>query len=182
MAVLPAVTRPASTVAAAAVAAWVIFLAMDFWMHAVVLAAHWKASAQFFRPPEELFRLIPFGYAAFAIQCGALAWLMWRLTVDRTSLSWTLKFGALAGLLYWGSWTLAIYSVFRIPLPTVFWWTLGATLETIFAALAAAWVLSSARPWRRTTAVIGIALLLLIAAAVAQNLLVPREAFTPAGT
>lgn len=67
-----------SKIIAATVAAWFIYLSIDFLIHAVILATWWKKTADYWLSPEDLFRLIPIGYASFAIYCGALTWLFVR--------------------------------------------------------------------------------------------------------
>ncbi|HUF48748.1 MAG TPA: hypothetical protein VMM93_13105, partial [Vicinamibacterales bacterium] len=66
-------------VAPAALSAWLIFLAIDFLAHAVILADWWRATEAYWLPPMELFKWIPFGYGAFAILVGTMTWLLVRL-------------------------------------------------------------------------------------------------------
>jgi hypothetical protein len=124
-------------------------LALDFLGHAVLLASYWRATAQYWRPPSELFRLIPVGYASFGVYCVGLVWLLVRLADGSPSVGGGLRFGAAAGLLYWGSFALGAFSVFAMPISAVLYWTLCGTVESAIAAAVAAWTFSAERPWRR---------------------------------
>ena len=82
----------------AAVAAWISYVVIDFLTHGVFLTGWWRAAEPYLLPPRELFRSIPFGYASFAIYCGALTWLLARLYGGRVSVLAGVRFGAVAGL------------------------------------------------------------------------------------
>jgi len=168
-----------SRVAAGAAAAWFLYIAIDFLSHAVLLASYWKATVEYWRPPEELLLFIPFGYAAFAILCGALAWLMARLYGEKLNVAIGAKFGLIAGLLYWGAGTLGAYSALRMPPSALISWPASGTASTVLACVAAAWTMAGPRPWRRAGLAFAIALGVLVLGVVAQNLFVPREAFNP---
>jgi hypothetical protein len=66
-------------VTAAMLSAWLVFLALDFLSHAVVLADWWRATESYWLPPVELFKRIPYGYGALALPAGTMTWLLVRL-------------------------------------------------------------------------------------------------------
>ena len=177
---MDAATRPAaSLVLPATLAAWLIYVAADFWTHAVILAPYWKRNAEYWRPMEELFQLIPVGYASFLVYCFALAWLLARLYPDSLTIKRGLRFGALAGLVTGAFVWLGVYSVFRMPASAIAYWTVCTGAESSLAGGVAAWVFGARKPWRHVAAALGLSLLLLILAVVAQNLFVPDVQLRP---
>ena len=158
---------------AAALAAWVMFLAVDFLLHAVIFSSWWKATEHYWLSPSELFRLIPYAYASFAIYCVALTWLFVRIFRDKRTLGIASRFGAFAGLIFGVSISLANYSVFLVPSSTLLVWTVSYSIESTVACTTSQWVLDTERPWRRVGLVFGVAILILIVSVVFQNLLSP---------
>jgi hypothetical protein len=162
-----------SKIIAGAIAAWFIYLSIDFLLHAVILSTWWKDTAVYWLSPEDLFRMIPFGYASFAIYCGALTWLLVRLLGDRRTLGNAGKFGAIAGLVYGVNTILANYSVFSMPSSFLLVWPGSIIIESTLACATASWVLDGKQSWRRVGLVFGAAVLILIMSVVLQNLLFP---------
>jgi len=164
-------------IAAGATAALFLYIAVDFLIHGVTLAWYWKATAEYWRPQEELFRLILPSYGAFAILCGVLAWLMARLYGEKLNVATGARFGLIAGLLYSGVGAVGSYCVFRMPASALFYWPLSGTVLAVVACTSAAWTMTAPRPWRRVVFSFLIALALLILGVVAQNLFVPRDVY-----
>ena len=160
---------------AAAVAAWFIYLAVDFLLHAVILATWWKTTESYWRPPQELFHLIPYAYASFAIYCLVLTWLFVRIYSDKRTFGAACRFGAIAGLVYGFSVILANYSVFRMPASALLVWPASFIIGSAVACAVAQWVLDVERPWRRVVIVFGATVLLIIVSVVFQNLLYPAN-------
>lgn len=160
---------------AAAVAAWFIYLAIDFLLHAVIFASWWKTTESYWLSPHELFRSIPFGYASFAIYCLALTWLFVRIYGDERTFGAAFRFGAAAGLVFGLSMILANYSVFRMPASALLVWPASFIIASPVACAAAGWVLDSERPWRRVVLVFGATVLLIIVSVVLQNILYPAN-------
>jgi hypothetical protein len=158
---------------AASTAAWLITVAVDFLLHAVLLAPWWRATEAYWLPPMQLFARIPFAYAAFAIYCALLSWLLIRLYGPGLSLRRGVVAGAAAGLIYGTAGILANYSVFPLPLSALLVWPLAAMLESAAAGGVCAWVLHTAHPWRRVGMVAGITAALLILSIILQNVLFP---------
>ncbi|HUF27480.1 MAG TPA: hypothetical protein VMM18_10930 [Gemmatimonadaceae bacterium] len=157
----------------AALAAWLLYLAVDFLTHAVIMAGWWRDTGQFWLRPEELFRRIPFGYASFALYCAVLVWLMTRLPGRGAGVVAGLRFGAIAGAVYGILVALAIYSVFRAPVSLLLVWPLFFTAASVAAGGGAASVLGSERPWRRLAAAFGIAIFVFVIGVALQNTLFP---------
>jgi hypothetical protein len=155
----------------AVISAWFAYLVIDFLTHAVVIASYWRATASYWLPPRELFRMIPLSYALFAIYCVVSTWLMIRLYGNRPPLFIGLRFGATAGMLLGGYAALGSYCIFRMPASALIVWPLSVTVASAGAGAAAAWVLTGDHPWRRFGFVFGAAVLLFVLGVVAQNLL-----------
>jgi len=162
-----------SKIIPAAVSAWFIFLSIDFLLHAVILATWWKKTADYWLSPEDLFLMIPIGYASFAIYCGALTWLYVRIVGDRRTIGTAFQFGAIAGLVYGVSTILANYAVFAMPSSLLLVWSGSILIESTLACATASWVLDAERSWRRVGLVFGAAVLIFIMSVVLQNLLFP---------
>jgi hypothetical protein len=140
-------------ITAAAVAAWLIYLAIDFLLHAVIFASWWKATESYWLSQQELFRRIPFAYVLFAIYCLVLTWLFVRIYGDRRTFGAALRFGAIAGLVFGASFL----------------------IESTVACGVANWVLDAERLWRRVGLVFGVTVLLIIVSVVSQNLFYPTN-------
>lgn len=160
----------------AALAAWLAYLVLDFLMHGVFLAAWWRAAEPYLLPPRDMLRLIPLGYASFAIYCGALTWLVARLYGGRVGVIAGLRFGVVAGLVSGTASALGTYSVLRMPPMALLIWPASVVVESAIAGALAAWVLVAARPWRRVGVVLCAVIVLFIAGVVIQNLWFPTPA------
>ena len=160
----------------AALAAWLGYLVLDFLMHGVFLAAWWRAAEPYLLPTRDMLRLIPLGYASFAIYCGALTWLVARLYGERVSVIASLRFGVIAGLVSGAASTLGTYSALRMPPTALLIWPASVVIESAIAGALAAWVLVAERPWRRVGLVLCAGIVLFIVGVVIQNLFFPTPA------
>ena len=160
----------------AAIAAWAGYLVLDFLMHGVFLAAWWRAAEPYLLPTRDMVRLIPLGYASFAIYCGALTWLVERLYRGHVGVIAGLRFGAIAGLVFGLASTLGTYSALRMPPAALLVWPASVVVESAIAGALAAWVLVAARPWRRVGLVLCAVIVLFLVGVVIQNLFFPTPA------
>jgi hypothetical protein len=103
-------------------AGWLGYLVADFWTHAVLLAAWWRATEAYWLPPLELFHRIPFAYVSFGIYTFGALWLTVRVLGLRPALGRTIGFGALLGLVMGAVAGLANYSVFPMPWTSLLVW------------------------------------------------------------
>jgi len=81
-------------------ASWLAMIALDLLLNAGLFAKLWLVPGSFLLSPEELFRRLPLGYAAFLLQAIAYVWLTKLIgagTWRRSSL-FGLKLGALLGI------------------------------------------------------------------------------------
>ncbi len=95
--------------------AWLIFLALDFLSHATLLSSLWAKDLAALKSPEELFRLIPFGYLSFLLLTLLIGSVYVRLYPEGGSPGIGLRFGMWFGLLFAASNFLAWHSVFQLP-------------------------------------------------------------------
>ena len=154
---------------AAAAAAWLVYLAVDFLAHGVVLESWWRMTESSWLPPQTLLARIPLAYLSFAIYAVAVTWLLVNLVGPRPAILSGLGFGALAGCIS-GVWSvLSIYSVIPMPQASLLIWPVVAILESSAAGAAAAFILRSASPWRRLIFVLLITLALFLLGVILQN-------------
>lgn len=159
-----------------ALAAWLIYLTTDFLLHAVLLSAWWRATANYWLSPTQLFQFIPFAYVSSALYCAAFSWLLVRLYGPQPSVRRGLLFGTVTGLIFGIVTVLANYSVFSMPISALLVWPLSTTLDSAFEGVAAAWVLGAQHPWRRLGIVLGIAVGLFVLGVILQNVFFPSAA------
>lgn len=169
----PDSTQQRPPILAAAVAAWLAFLAFDFLAHAVFLATWWHATEKYWLSPNMLFNMIPVAYASFAIYAVALTWLLVRLMGPRPEMIRSLAFGASAGVLYGVTGAMGNYSVLPMPMSALIIWPVSFGVESAAAAVAASAVLRAVRPWLRTVFVFLAAVGLIIVGIALQNLWLP---------
>jgi len=157
----------------AALAAWLGYLAADFLTHAVILASYWRETEDYWLPPMEMFRRIPFGYGSFAVYCLALTWLLARLYGEQVTLPVGLRFGLVAGVTFGLTTALGTYSLLRLPLSYFVVAPTTTALESTVVGGLAAWVLRGERRWRRVGLVLAVAVLLFAVGVLIQTAILP---------
>jgi hypothetical protein len=115
----------------AVMAAWLLSLGFDLFLHAGLLARLYARPSPFLLPAEDAFRRIPLGYAAFLVLTVALFWLYRRLNV-RGALN-GFRMGLFAGLVLWGAWSLGLYSVSVAEADLLLGWWVGQGVELALA-------------------------------------------------
>ena len=155
----------------ATVAAFLIYVILDFTMHAVVWAAWWRDHGTFSLSLLELAQRIPIGYSSFAIYSAGLCLLLASEHSGRARVLVGLRLGAIVGMAYGLMFALGVYSIARIP---PFFLVLGPVSTAVCSAGAGgagAWVLGGVRKWRRVGLVALGGVVLFVLAIVAQNVL-----------
>ena len=141
------------------VLAWIAFIAVDFFVHAGLLARLYLRAGPAVLPPMEAFRRIPFGYAAFLLYVAILYWVMRRAGAA----GW--RRGALFGLALGAVWsagsTVAQYSILTVPAPLLVGWGAAQILEFAAAGMVIGGGLAGA-PTRRLALVTGALLAALV--------------------
>ncbi|MGD1047327.1 MAG: hypothetical protein ABR899_01085 [Candidatus Krumholzibacteriaceae bacterium] len=81
-------------------AGWLAMIALDLLLNAGLFAKLWLVPSSFLLSPEDLFRRLPLGYAAFLLQAVAYVWLTKLIGAGtwRRATIFGLKLGALLGV------------------------------------------------------------------------------------
>jgi len=119
----------------------VVFLlwsALDFVIHSVILGAEYQATAALWRPFEQM--KLGLTYLSTLIAAGAFAGI-YMLLVSPKSVKAGIVFGLLIGLFSGVPMSLGSYSVMPITVSIAGVWFLGMMIETILAGLCVAAIL-----------------------------------------
>lgn len=108
-------------------AAWILSLGFDLFLHAGLLATLYLEPGPFLLLPEQAFRRIPFGYLAFLLLTLGIYWLFRRLGV-RGAMS-GLRYGFAVGAVTWGAFAAGLYSISTATVPLLAGWWIGQTAE-----------------------------------------------------
>jgi hypothetical protein len=150
----------------AAVPAWFMTIAVDFFFYGGVFAFLFQRDDPYVLASHELLARIPAGYASFAIEVLALGWLLSRLQIEH----WRdgARVGAVAGSVVGGALLLSFWSVAATSgALLVSWWVV---LTAQMGAAGAVFVAAVHVPLRRLAKrVVVVALLLLVATVILQN-------------
>lgn len=109
--------------------AWLVFLVLDFLVHAVFLRSFWAQEYSALKTEDELFRLIPFGYLSFLLLTFLLGWVYTRLFRGDGDAKRGLAFGATVGGLFALSNFFGWYSFLNLPPLFLFLASLGYFVE-----------------------------------------------------
>jgi len=106
---------------------WFSALGFDLFQNAGLFAKLLLDSQSAFLPPEQLFRRIPMGYMAFLLATILMIWLQAKLE----TYGWErgVGFGLKFGLLSEAALVLGNYSLFPVPVPLLFAWYIGGTVQ-----------------------------------------------------
>jgi len=88
---------------------WLAMVGVDFVLNAALFAGMYRDGGAFMLPPEEAFRRIPLGYAAFLILALGTVELAHRL--GARSIIDGLRLGFASGAALAGEWGLGLYSI-----------------------------------------------------------------------
>lgn len=160
----PTTARAASAI----LAAWVLSLGIDIFLHAGVLAHLYREPSPFLLTAEQALRRIPIGYLAFLGLTVSLYWLLQQLRVRGAMAGFRLA--AVAGAIVWGALALGLYSISTAPLPLLGGWWFGQTIELGTAGAVLGASASGARLGRIWKLVIAAVVACLIGIVVLQTL------------
>lgn len=158
---------------AALIGSFLAMVAVDFLFHAVLLSQWWRATATFWRPPNQLFAYIPYAYASFVLYAAGLNWLLIRLKGNRPSLRAATLVGAAAGAIVGAAGVLATYSAVPLPLSALLVFPLSFVAVLAAGCTASTLVLTAARPWRRVALLAAASLAVFALGVILQNVLFP---------
>ena len=128
----PGLLSPRSTISLV-MAAWVLSLGFDFFLHGGLLARIYMRESPFLLDPMTAFVRIPAGYLAFLLLTAGLMILLRTLGVR----GWKDggKVGVAVGLFLWGTMALGLWSITTARVDTLLAWSLGQGVELGLAGL-----------------------------------------------
>lgn len=136
-------------------AAWVLSLGFDFFLHGGLLARIYVGESPFLLDPMTAFARIPAGYLAFLLLTIGLLWLFRRLDVRGWREGGTLGLGV--GLFIWLTMALGLWSITTAGVDTLLAWGFGQGIELGLAGMvlgAGRAGMPMPRVWRRVAAAV----------------------------
>jgi len=106
---------------------WLSMIAVDFFLHAGLLASLYTQPSPFLLPPETAFGLIPLGYLSFILLAALLVWLACALHMAGARQGFF--FGLVLGVLIWGSFMMGLASISTASPALILGWFVGQTME-----------------------------------------------------
>lgn len=149
--------------ATAILAAWLLSLGFDVFLHGGLLARLYVEPSPFLLGPDDAFKRIPLGYLAFLILTAAMYWLFRRLHI--TGVSAGGRYGAAAGAVVWGAFVVGLYSISTAGVLLLAGWWVGQAVELGLAGAVLGAFLGGVPP-RRIWGVVVVAVVVLLAATI----------------
>lgn len=112
--------------------AWLIFIGIDFLIHASLLEKLWAEDVAAIKPSLDLAVLIPVGYTSFLLLTILVGFVCIKVYPNKPSFNSFLKFGLIFGFFYALSNLLAVYSYVNIPLNHLLFINVGYLIEICF--------------------------------------------------
>jgi hypothetical protein len=123
----PTTERPLRRLVGLGALVWLAMIAVDFFLHAGLLASLYTQPSPFLLPQEAAFALIPLGYLSFVLLAVLLVWLAGALHVASTRSGFL--FGLMLGTLIWGAFLMGLASISTAGPPLILGWFVGQTVE-----------------------------------------------------
>lgn len=152
-----------------ALAAWLVFLMIDFLAHASVLKPFWDKGYSALKSLDQLFVLIPFGYLSFLLLTLLIGWLYVRIYGVSGNSKKGILFGVLFGVLFSLSIFLTWYSAIDLPAEFIFFISLVYFVEILGVSWVFGYLYHPRSIKKRFWLVMAIVLLGLVIAIVIQN-------------
>jgi len=114
-----------------ALLAWIVFIGIDFLMHASILESLWAEEIQAIKSSVDLAILIPMGYLSFLFLTLLVGFVFVRIYTQQPKTASMFKFGVIFGGLYAISNLLAVYSYIEIPIKQLIFFNLTYWIEII---------------------------------------------------
>lgn len=108
-----------------------IFIGLDFFFHASLLKTLWTEPVTAIKSNEELFKLIPAGYASFFVLTLLTGYLFFRIFPGQTTRKESFLFGLIFGGLFAVTNFLGLYSYVNIPLKQLLVFNLVYLIEIL---------------------------------------------------
>lgn len=149
--------------------AWLVFIGVDFFFHASLLAPYWSGEISGLLSQDVLFRRIPYGYASFLVLTGMVYYLLHISLGETISMRSALRFGGIFGGTFALSNFLGLYSYVEVPFEHLLVFNLVYFVELIIVS---AYIYRVKSSTGRTIIwhTLGLFFLLLLAGVVIQNI------------
>ena len=149
--------------------AWLLFIGVDFFFHASLLGTFWEEDIAALKPQGELFKLIPFGYAAFLLQTLLVGYVFKRFFHIKPARHELLRFALIMAVLLSVSNLLALYSYIDLPLTQLILFNLVLFLEVLVVSLVYNSLLFTLQPRKAAGYAVLIFILLIVSGILIQN-------------
>ena len=114
------------------IAVFILWSILDFVIHGVLLSEAYKATAELWRPMEEM----KMGLMRIVVLISAIAFvLIYTLFINEKNVKTALKYGILFGVAMGISMGYGTYSVMAIPYNMAFTWFWGTLIEAALGGL-----------------------------------------------
>ena len=155
----------------AVIAAWLVYIGIDFLFHASILAQYWNDDIVAIKSESELFQLIPFGYASFLLLTMLLAFLYNAIFKETPYTGTVMGFGVVFSGLFSISNLLAMYSYIDIPINVLLLFNMVYFIELMAATYVIHRTSVFARPARMVLYGVIVFFICLISGVIIQNVM-----------
>ena len=115
--------------------AWLVFIGIDFLIHASLLENLWKEKVSAIKSLENLAILIPGGYLSFLLLTVLIGFVFIKIFPKQETFKSSLRFGVIFGFLFSLSNLLGLFSYIRLPLGHLIFINMGYFIEIIAVVL-----------------------------------------------
>ncbi|MFC1553449.1 hypothetical protein ACFL7D_02335 [candidate division KSB1 bacterium] len=150
--------------------AWLIFIGIDFIIHASVLAELWLKEVPAIKDLTELAYLIPFGYLSFLILTLLFGWIFLKIHPEDPGMNNAVIFGIKFGGLFSAANFSGLYSFVDIPLLHLFAFNFVYFVELTAVSAVYGWMLYSETIKKKVVRLMILFFILLITGLVIQNI------------
>ena len=115
--------------------AWLVFIGIDFLIHASLLDNIWKQEVSAIKSLEDLAILIPGGYLSFLLLTLLIGFVFIKIFPKQETFKSALRFGVIFGFLFSLSNLLGLFSYVRLPLDHLIFTNMVYFIEIIAVVL-----------------------------------------------
>ncbi|MFC2168183.1 hypothetical protein ACFLRW_04290 [Acidobacteriota bacterium] len=115
--------------------AWLVFIGIDFLIHASLLENLWKKEVSAIKSLSDLAILIPGGYLSFLLLTLLIGFVFVKIFPKQETFRSALKFGVIFGFLFSLSNLMGLFSYIRLPLVHLVFTNMGYFIEIIAVVL-----------------------------------------------
>ena len=150
--------------------AWLVFIGIDFLIHASLLENLWKKEVSAIKPLRDLAVLIPGGYLSFLLLTLLIGFVFIKIFPNQIPLKSALRFGVIFGLLFSVSNLLGLFSYINLPLGHLILFNLGYFIEIVAVVLVYNSFLYSEKIKNRIWKPVSLFIILVILGVIIQNI------------